>query len=411
MSRLKGIILLDGSLQEGRNTISKLVLAIIGRLLGRSNLDRLQQQAHIQQKNIARFIKERRTVKALHLFRQYSAFMVVISSALLVSATNLAAGKETSGFLFGSLDSSDNYENPLADKIFLETNKKHDLAMVKLAQASTAPDPAAKTIDGGESLIMQGQALVAGTSPVKKDPEEDGGVKIYEVLSGDTVSSIAARHRISVNTILWANSLDNIDEIMPGDKIFILPVAGLSYKVKKGDNITSIANKYKADKDKIVAYNNLPADGELKEGEDIIIPGGQKETAASQQAVGRSPIASRPYEPFESSGKTLSGKDGAGHKFPYGYCTWYVSQKRYVPWGGNAGTWLYRAKSMGYATGRSPRVGAIIVTSESWWGHVGIVESVKGGSVTISEMNYKGWAKRSIRTLSAGSRTIKGYVY
>lgn len=348
-------------------------------------------------------------MKALHLFRRYSALIVVISSALLVSATNLAAGKESSGFLFGSLSSDDNYENPLANKISVEANKKHDLAMVDLSESSTAPDPEAKLEDENETFILQGQALVAGTSPVKRDPEEDGGVKIYEVHPGDTVSSIASRFNITVNTILWSNELDNVDSIMPGDKIFILPVAGLTYTVKSGDNLDAIASKYKADKGKIIAFNDLPADGELKAGEQITIPDGQKEIAAP--AAPRTPIAARPYEPFAPSGTVLSGRAGAGHKFPYGYCTWYVAQRRFVPWSGNAGTWLYHAKAMGYSTGKTPRPGAIVVTSESWWGHVGIVEKISGGSVTISEMNYKGWAKKNFRTLDTRSRVIKGYIY
>lgn len=369
------------------------------------------------QKNIIRFIKERRTVKVLHIFRSYSALVVVVSSALLVSATNLAAGHESSGFLFGYFGTSENYENPLKDKIFLKANKKTNVALAPLAEASTAPDPDLKNVEEDEenTMIVQGQALVAGFGPVKKDPEEDGGVIIYEVQSGDTVSAIAAKNKISINTILWANELDNVDEIKPGDKIFILPVSGLSYSVKKGDSIDSVCNKYKAEKDKVIAFNDLPANGELKEGEEIIIPDGEKEiprstTTAPGTGTSGIGIAQRPYESF--SGKSvLSGKAGTGHRFPYGYCTWYVASKRYVPWGGNAGTWLYHAKAAGYATGRTPRVGAIMVSSESWWGHVAIVESVSGGTFIVSEMNYQGFAKRSTRSIAKGSRAIKGFIY
>ena len=391
-----------------KNTISKVIIAISQELFGRNRLNNLRQQVHIHQKNIIRFIKERRTVKLLHLFRNYSAFAVVVSSALLVSTTNLAAGKESSGFLFGYFGSSDNYDYPVANKISLQASKKSDLAMVQLIQSSSAPDPEAKGDSGDESMVLQGQALVASSSPVKKDPEEDGGVKIYEVQSGDTVSGIAAKNSITINTVLWANNLDNVDSIMPGDKIFILPVAGLSYTVKKGDDIDSISKKYKAEKDKIIAFNDLPANGEIKEGQDIIIPGGQKDIPVPQNTSG---IAARQYESFDSVGQQLSGKAGTGHRFPYGYCTWYVAQKRYIPWGGNAGTWLYRAKSMGYATGRAPKVGSIMVSSESWWGHVAIVEKVSGSSITISEMNYSGFARKSYRTLDYRSRQIKGFIY
>lgn len=355
-------------------------------------------------------------MKILHIFRHYSALIVVVSSALLVSATNLAAGHESSGFLFGYFGSEDNYDNPLKDKMFLAANKKTNVTIAPLAEATIAPDPNAKEEDEGE-LVMQGQALVAGMGPVRKDPEEDGGVIIYEVKQGDTVSNIAAEHHISVNTILWANELDNVNSIMPGDKIFILPVSGLSYTVKKGDTIDSIADKYKADKSKIIAFNDLHANGEVSEGDEIIIPDGEKEVSRPQttQPNTTSPglgIAARPYESFESTGKSvLGGKAGSGHKFPYGYCTWYVASRRYVPWGGNAGTWLYHAKAAGYATGKAPRVGSIMVSSESWWGHVAVVENVSGSMITVSEMNYKGWAKKSTRTLDFHSRIIKGFIY
>jgi surface antigen len=82
-----------------------------------------------------------------------------------------------------------------------------------------------------------------------------------------------------------------------------------------------------------------------------------------------------------------------------------------VPWGGNAGTWLYHAKAAGYKTGRAPVVGSIMVSSESWWGHVAIVESVSADSFTVSEMNYKGWAKKSSRVVSKSNRVIKGFIY
>jgi len=300
--------------------------------------------------------------------------------------------------------------------MYVKANTKTNLALAPLAEAKITADPDAKDDGGEENLMMQGQALVGGSCPTRKDPEEDGGVIIYEVRSGDTVGAIASNHNVTINTILWANEMDNVNQIMPGDKIFILPVSGLSYTVKKGDDLDNLAKKYKAEKDKIIAFNDLPADGEIKEGQELLIPGGEKELPPSQATTpGTSPstplgIAQRPYESFAPSGKLVSSGSG-GHKFPYGYCTWYVASKKYIPWGGNAGTWLYHAKAAGYATGKTPRPGSIMVSSESWWGHVAIVESVGSGSFTISEMNYKGWGKKSTRTVAAGSRVVKGFIY
>lgn len=347
----------------------------------------------------------------LHVFRSYSALFVVVSSVILVSATNLAAGKESSGFLFGYLGSEDTAENS-SDNLDIETANGKNLALAPVPQTRNVPDPSLREQEDEELITMQGQALIAGTSPVRKDPEEDGGVIIHEVQQGESLGVIAAKYKITVNTILWANAIDNVDQISPGDKIFILPVSGLTYTVQDGDDIDSIAAKYKSTREKIIAFNELPANGDLEKGQEIIIPDGQKELPRTTAPQNSNLIAARQYEAFTSNGKTtVSAQAGAGHKFPYGYCTWYVAQKKYVPWGGNAGTWLYHAKSMGYATGRTPRVGSIMVTSESWWGHVAIVESVSGDNITVSEMNYRGWAKKSYRTLSSRSRVIKGFIY
>ena len=393
----------------------------------RIDFNELHTKIHFYQREIADFIKQRRTVKLLHLFRHYSAFAVVLSSAFLVSATNVAAGKGTNGFLFGYWD--DNNDAPVAgtNKINGQNNKKNDLALVPLAKSNTAVDLEYKEDD--TQTFIQGQGAVAiaqAGNNAMRDPEEDGGVKMYTVAEGDTLSSIAAKNKVSVNTILWANDISNVDSIMPGDTLFILPVSGVQYVFKKGDSLDSIATKYKASKEKIIAFNDLPANGDVEEGKTIVIPDGQGESAAPQPQTQTTPstggLQRRQYATEAGGAPEISsglkdrgddtGKEGDGHRFPYGWCTWYVAQKRYVPWGGNAGTWLYHAKAQGYRTGRAPAAGSIMVSTENrYYGHVAYVEKVNGDTITISEMNYVGWGKVSRRTISASSRAIKGFIY
>jgi len=96
----------------------------------------------------------------------------------------------------------------------------------------------------------------------------------------------------------------------------------------------------------------------------------------------------------------------------YGYCTWYVANQKNIPqsWG-NAGQWLYGAISSGYATGSTPEPGAIIVTGEGGYGHVGIVQSVHDNAITISEMNYIGWGIVNEREIGLDNPVIRGYIY
>jgi len=95
----------------------------------------------------------------------------------------------------------------------------------------------------------------------------------------------------------------------------------------------------------------------------------------------------------------------SGNGYAYGYCTYYVASRRAVPsnWG-NANQWYYNAQASGFSVGSTPVAGAIAWTGAGYYGHVAYVESVSGGMVTVSEMNYNGgWNRVSSRTVPAST--------
>ena len=97
----------------------------------------------------------------------------------------------------------------------------------------------------------------------------------------------------------------------------------------------------------------------------------------------------------------------AGNTYTYGYCTWYVKNRRpSIPNGwGNAYEWLGNARSQGFATGSTPRAGAVGTAGN----HVVYIERVNSdGTVYISEMNYEGWNIKSYRTTPGSYWT---YIY
>lgn len=98
----------------------------------------------------------------------------------------------------------------------------------------------------------------------------------YEVVGGDTISSISQKFGISVNTILWANNLDEDDTLRPGDKLKILPVTGVAHKVASGETIYSIAKKYQAEPQAILdfPFNEVGDDLALRVGQTLIVPDG-----------------------------------------------------------------------------------------------------------------------------------------
>lgn len=98
----------------------------------------------------------------------------------------------------------------------------------------------------------------------------------YEIKSGDTLSSLAEKFGISQDTLKWANDLENINALKPGQKLKILPVSGVSHTVREGDTLEKVAEKYSANAQAIVdfPFNDIPDDFKLKVGQVLTIPDG-----------------------------------------------------------------------------------------------------------------------------------------
>lgn len=251
-------------------------------------------------------------------------------------------------------------------------------------------------------------------------------IREYKTVGGDNVARVARQFSVSEDTVRWANGLDseNIDE---GKTLRIPSVNGIIYTVQGDDTVDSLADKYQANAERITLYNDLELTG-LSEGSEIVIPngilpederpgfdGGSEETVdagATQAPVGGGQVSS-------SGGATMSSTN-VGNRYDYGYCTWYVYEKRAEigrPVGsfwGNATSWSSLAMGEGFTVNNTPAPGAVMQSSGGWggYGHVAFVESVSGnGDVTISEMNYAGWNVVSSRTLSAAQASSYNYIH
>ncbi len=110
-------------------------------------------------------------------------------------------------------------------------------------------------------------------------------IEKYIVQPGDTVSTIAGRFGITINTVLWANNLGNYSIIKPGQELTILPYSGIIYKVKSGDTLSKIANTYKINDTDISEKNNIDINLGLKIGQELILPGASRIVAAAPVRV------------------------------------------------------------------------------------------------------------------------------
>jgi murein DD-endopeptidase MepM/ murein hydrolase activator NlpD len=105
--------------------------------------------------------------------------------------------------------------------------------------------------------------------------------------------------------VQWSNpGLEiNADLIRPGDKLNILPVNGLLHTVVTGDTLTSIANKYKVTVEDLLNYQGnglIDTNSQLTVGNQLVIPNGTK------------PFATQPAVAYTGGAVPASAKIGSG---------------------------------------------------------------------------------------------------
>ena len=310
-------------------------------------------------------------VKTFFIESKFLPHFTVITLALIVAATNMtqkiAAAHSTVQFV------SINPEDQIA---IAQSVDPYTPIISNDSTATTKAILASAMSDGFITSAGTVATEITNREEPSVLPSNDATTIQYTVQNGDTLSGLGMKFDVKIASLKYVNNIDNENSIKPGQTLKIPP---------KGYEVSSaqIAKKA-ADKKAKLAL-------------------------ASRNTVTRSGSSSR----ASGSAQTVNSQPGSrANGYPYGWCTYYVATRRYVPssWG-NARNWLNSARSAGYATGSEPAVGAIMVTSESGYGHVAYVESVDGGSITVAEMNYVGWGVTSRRTLSAAAGVIRGFVY
>jgi surface antigen/phage tail protein X len=304
--------------------------------------------------------------------------------------------------------------SPSVDQLTVATLAAQTAA---IADLSVASEVSSMSIDMNvKSELAQVDNTVI-TKPQVFEPISSGALTSYRTVVGDTVPAIAARYGISDQTLRWANNLVT-DALAPDTDLTIPTVDGVVYTTKDGDTIESIASKYQSDQARIISKNDLELTG-ITSGQRIVLPGGILPENERPGYVAPRPVTTSTVASY-SGGSTSYATTQAGNRYSYGYCTWYVYNRRAelgMPIGslwGNASSWAYMARAAGYLVDHTPTIGSIMQDSYSagGLGHVAVVESIgTDGSITISEMNYAGWNVKSYRTLSAGQAAGYNFIH
>ena len=246
-------------------------------------------------------------------------------------------------------------------------------------------------------------------------PKEDKKpvVITHTIAKGESLSKIAKEYKEEHDTT-WKRIFDknteikDPDVIAEGDKI-VIPRADekLTERELPAEPVVAVTQQPVAQATPAPAPQATPAAADCDEatqwvradnGQCIDKPGARRSTASSA-APAPAQRATTPARPAATAPRGAT----SGNLYSYGYCTWYVKNRRPdLPNNlGNADTWLSRARAQGYATGSTPRVGAVAYALTGYM-HVAYVTAVHGnGTVTVSEMNFKGWNVTSTRTVPA----------
>lgn len=124
--------------------------------------------------------------------------------------------------------------------------------------------------------VAEGDLLAMNTTlntSIPKDREERG-TEVYIVMTGDTLSSIASKYNVSVQTIKWANDLTK-DLVSPGQELEVPLSDGVLVEVKKGDTLASLSKKYSGNEQAIADFNWLDYPFTLTAGQELFIPDGK----------------------------------------------------------------------------------------------------------------------------------------
>lgn len=148
--------------------------------------------------------------------------------------------------------------------------------------------------------IYVGQRLIVPTSATAQPAATSG---TYVVQRGDTLSSIASRHGVSVQALARANNIYNPSLIRSGQRL-VIPGAGATaapsysssgsvHVVQRGENLYRIALHYGTTVQALASANNLSSTSLIRVGQTLVIPGGGSTSAAPSSSSVSAPTSGK----------------------------------------------------------------------------------------------------------------------
>jgi murein DD-endopeptidase MepM/ murein hydrolase activator NlpD len=146
---------------------------------------------------------------------------------------------------------------------------------------------------GSQGILSSVDVFATDFNTVQSDAVRQyrgGEIITHLVQEGETLSQIASRYGLQVDTVLWENDLTEKSILKPNQELRILPVDGVRHKVSRGETIFSIGKKYGLqDESQVQVVVDYPFNEflneetfELATGQFLMVPGGTPPRAPTQ---------------------------------------------------------------------------------------------------------------------------------
>lgn len=138
--------------------------------------------------------------------------------------------------------------------------------------------PAARPFD----LAATGHSALARLQGEPARP----ALRYHTVAEGESLASVAAQYGLSVETVRWANGLGDLDPLVVGQELLILPTDGVLHYLAPGESVRQVALYYGADPAAVAAYNGVADPDQPLRSAQLLVPGGRPRLGPAVASIG-----------------------------------------------------------------------------------------------------------------------------
>ncbi len=112
---------------------------------------------------------------------------------------------------------------------------------------------------------------ISASAPLPETEDRGLYYSVYRVVRGDTLSGIADRYDLTLDTVVSFNEIQNARSLQPGKLLKIPSLSGILYTAKEGEDVRSIAAKQEISADRVIEVNHLMSES-VEPGRILFLP-------------------------------------------------------------------------------------------------------------------------------------------